>query len=333
MRQRVRPRGRAGGRLLYGVRPRVRARPWRGHQVRPRARPAERVVPRPADRVAQRGHELGATRVALLGRLGQRPHHHGVDLRRQLGPDLRQRCGLLGQVRPEQRDVVLPLERQPRRQPLVDHAGQGVLVAAAVDVLLVDLLGRHVAGRADELVGLRQPGDRRAVLGDAEVGQVDVVAGQQDVGRLDVAVDQVVGVGGVERGGHLGEDLVRLADRQRPPVVDEPAHVEAVDVAHGDVEDAVGVGVGLVDRDDVGVLDAGDRPGLQDEALPEPVVDAQHRVEDLQRHPAAQPRVECQVDDGHAALADDVLDVVPGHLLADERSFVQWHHVSMGWPQ
>ena len=79
-----------------------------------------------------------------------------------------------------------------------------------VDRLALDLLGRHVLGRADHQAGLREVGvlDR---LGDAEVGDLHpAVAAQQDVGGLHVAVHEPGAVGGVERLGDLG------GERRRP---------------------------------------------------------------------------------------------------------------------
>jgi hypothetical protein len=46
------------------------------------------------------------------------------------------------------------------------------------------------------------------LLGDAEVEEVgEFVAGDDDVLWLDVAVDQPFGVGGVDRGGYLADDV------------------------------------------------------------------------------------------------------------------------------
>lgn len=81
----------------------------------------------------------------------------------------------------------------------------------------------------------------------------------QDVAGFDVPVHQVVVVGGVERGRHLGGDAERGSERQRPLPVDEGTQVLTGDVAHGDVEDALGL-TGFEDRHDVGVVDRGRHP-------------------------------------------------------------------------
>ncbi len=78
--------------------------------------------------------------------------------------------------------------------------------------------------------------------------------GDQDVAGFDVPVHQVVVVGGVEGGRHLGGDAQRGSQRQRALPVDEGAQVLTGDVAHGDVEDALGL-TGLEDRHDVRMVD------------------------------------------------------------------------------
>ena len=112
---------------------------------------------------------------------------------------------------PHERHAVVPLERRLPGQHLHDSAGQRVLVGPAVDRLALDLLGRDVVERAEELAGggERRRGER--VLAEPEVGQVDVIGAplggvEQYVAWLDVAVHEAVGVRGVQRRGSLGGD-------------------------------------------------------------------------------------------------------------------------------
>ena len=49
-------------------------------------------------------------------------------------------------------------------------------------------------------------------LGDAEVGQDGAIAVEEDVGRLDVAVDHAAGVGVIEGGADLGDEVDRLVE-------------------------------------------------------------------------------------------------------------------------
>ena len=68
------------------------------------------------------------------------------------------------------------------------------------------LLGRHVAGRADQRVRRRRSRSDR----DAEVGDADAaVVVDQDVGRLEVAVQHALRVRGREAGAQLAGDFER----------------------------------------------------------------------------------------------------------------------------
>jgi hypothetical protein len=78
----------------------------------------------------------------------------------------------------------------------------------------------------------------------------------QDVGRLDVAVNEVAGVGGVERGGDAGDDLGSKPRFEPAALADQAGQVPALaDVAHRDEQVAAGGLVGVVDGDHVRVLD------------------------------------------------------------------------------
>jgi hypothetical protein len=98
-------------------------------------------------------------------------------------------------------------------------------------------------------------------LGDPEVGEHRPVGTrQQHVGRLDVAVHDPLAV----RVGEAGKDL--YAELQRPVrrhrLADQVGQAAAVlDVGHDEVEMAFLLAV-VVDGDDVGVLEAGDRARL-----------------------------------------------------------------------
>lgn len=83
--------------------------------------------------------------------------------------------------------------------------------------------------------------------------------GHQDVAGLDVPVHEVVVMGRVERGSHLGGDAQGGRHRQRTLTVQQRAQVQAGHVAHGDVEDAVGL-AGFEDGHDVRVVDRRGHP-------------------------------------------------------------------------
>ena len=83
-------------------------------------------------------------RVAILLVLRQRPPQHGVERRTGSGGGSSCRCAHSVSA------SRLAPERRRARQALVEHARERVLVAAAVDRLAADLLGREVVERADE---------------------------------------------------------------------------------------------------------------------------------------------------------------------------------------
>lgn len=87
----------------------------------------------------------------------------------------------------------LAREGQLPGEQLVEHHAEAVEVAAAVEALAVEDLGRHVFRRARaEPVGARG--------GEPEVGEPQAVAVvDEDVARLEVAVDQPAGVHELQR--------------------------------------------------------------------------------------------------------------------------------------
>lgn len=151
------------------------------------------------------------------------------------------------------------------------------------------------------------------MLGVVAVG----ARGDQDVAGLDVPVHQIVLVGRVERGRHLGGDAQRRRDGQRAVPVQQGPQVQPGDVPHGDVEDAVGL-TGFEDRHDVRVVDLRGHPRFVREAAPEGVVAGALGGDQLERDRTVQAQVLRGVDDGHAAAADQALHPVARDLLADQ---------------
>jgi hypothetical protein len=179
---------------------------------------------------------------------------------------------------------------------LDQHEGQRVDVAAPVDRLPPGLLGRGVAGGAEHRalrLGPRRLGDgpRQAEVGDAQPG----VGPEEQVRRLDVAVDEALAVGVLERPGGLQPDDERLAGRQPVAGVEDRAEAAAAQVL-GDEEGRALVAAPVVDGDDVGMAQGGRGLGLGPEAAQEGLVVGEAGMEDLHRHPAAQPDVVGQVD-------------------------------------
>ena len=299
------------------------------------------VEPDPAGG-AQRVREVTAGPVAVGRGLGQRLGHDLVDGGRQVGALGGQRRRGRGQLGPHHRQALLPPERRLAREHLVSGAGQRVLVGAAVDLAALDLLRRHVVERAQELPGRGDADLGERLLAEPEVGEVHVIRlaapghpAEQHVAWLHVPVDQAVGVGLVQRGGHLGDD-VRGPDRgQRALAVQQRAHVLAADVAHRDVQVLLGV-ARVEDRHDVRMIDRGRGPHLPEEPLPERRVPGQLGGQDFQCHRPVQPGVERAVDDRHPPAADLLHDLVASYLRADRelacrRGWLAAHHASVGF--
>ena len=199
------------------------------------------------------------------------------------------------------------------------HAAQGVDVGASVHLVVADLLGRHVVDRPDELTRAGQSGSGVHPLGDAEVGEVRMIgrcaaiAGQQDVAGLDVAMDQALGVRGVQRRGRLRDDRDRTRRIQPGVGPQEALQVRSLDVPHRDVQHAVGL-ARVVDGDDVGMVETGGDARFADEPLPERFILGELGTEDLQRDPAPEAQVLGQVDDGHPSSPDHRCHPMTGDL-------------------
>jgi hypothetical protein len=141
------------------------------------------------------------------------------------------------------------------------------------------------------------------VLGEPEVAQEDALGGparDQHVGGLDVAVEEPARVGEVERRADLRDDA-RGARGLEPPVArDQRLQVGALDPAHGDVELAVLL-ARVVDGDDVGVVERGDRAQLALEALAVVGLEGVVGRDQLERDGAPERELGGAVDDAHAA--------------------------------
>jgi hypothetical protein len=139
-------------------------------------------------------------------------------------------------------------------QALVEHAAQRVDIDGRVGGFAFDLLGREVVGGAGE-VGFLVGAAFLGAAGETEVGEVDVaVFGQEHVAGLDVAVDEPARVRRVQAGRDRSNDGDCALWAEWPFLVEQGGEVGALDVAHGDVEQPVGL-AGVVYRDHVGVVE------------------------------------------------------------------------------
>ena len=95
----------------------------------------------------------------------------------------------------------------------------------------------------------------------------------------------------------------------------ERLEIRAVDIPHRDEEAAVGL-AGLVDRDDVRVVEARREPRLAQQSLAEALVVGERFREELERDRPLEPNVARAVDVAHATAPDEGLDLVAGDDVA-----------------
>ena len=127
--------------------------------------------------------------------------------------------------------------------------------------------------------------------------------GHENVARLDVAMDEPLRVRGGERGRELLHEPRRARGLKRPFGREQRLEVRAVDEPHREVELAARL-AGLVDRYDVGVLDAREAARLAHEALArDGIVRALWR-DHLDRRDAIERRLPSAIHDAHAAAAE-----------------------------
>jgi hypothetical protein len=262
------------------------------------------------ERAAHVVRELEGRLVAVL-----RPPLHGLrddrlDRGRDAGAERAERRRVLQQHLGEDGDR-RALEGRPSREEVVERRPERVHVRPRADevALVPDLLRRHVVRRADE-VALGGEAGRVDLERDPEVrearlsGRVD-----EDVRGLDVAVDDPAPVRLVEGEGDLADDRERLGLGERAAPLEDAVDVDAVHELHGDVELALGL-ADVLDLHEVRVpAEAGDRPGLADEALARGGV-GDLAPEDLERAPAPEERVRGAVNRAHGPAPELGLDLV-----------------------
>ena len=152
-----------------------------------------------------------------------------------------------------------------------------------------------------------------------------VLDGDQDVRRLDVSVDESAAVCGVERRRELLEQIDGPAWLERPLLEQNLAQVGAGDVVHHEEQHSF-VLAGVMDADDVGVVQRGGDPHLALESLAELLVLGQLGGEHLQRVDPVQRDVSRAVHDAHAAAADQLIDAVAPDYRAGPQLIASHRH-------
>jgi len=176
------------------------------------------------------------------------------------------------------------------------------------------LLRRHVSGRAEDGIRVRQRGRARE-LRETEVEDFHrLTLGDHDVAGLDVAMNDQLFVCGREPARDLNRDAERLFLRERLPR-DHPVERFAVVVRHGDEHLAIFGFVDVEDRADVGMVEGRRGPRLLHEALANLVVPRERVGKKLQSDRSPESVIRRPVDHPHAAGAQSLSDRVVGDAL------------------
>ena len=129
------------------------------------------------------------------------------------------------------------------------------------------------------------------------------------VARLDVAVDHAVRVGGRQSLRHLPTDTQHLRDRHgflpMEPLI-ERLPLEKLHCQEGDAM----IFAGIVDADDVIVLELRHHPSFAEKPLGGRPARAHARQHRLDRYGSFEHRILGPVDDAHAAVAQDLEDAI-----------------------
>ena len=208
----------------------------------------------------------------------------------------------------EQLHQGLAVERDDPGQHLVGDGRQRVAVGGRADLVSGDLFRRHVRRSAGSYPRHRLQRRTLKEFGKSEIRQDrSAFIRQQDVGRLDIPMDDAMAVRVIKPGGDPPEVF------QGGGQVDRPMRHRVGQAAARDVlDDHVGGALKVaevVDVDDVGVAELGDRLGLVAEAGDRIDVGCD-RLHDLDRAGPLQLRVIGAIDDAHRPLADEILDLV-----------------------
>ena len=166
-------------------------------------------------------------------------------------PNLFQRGGGVVENFVDHRDRVGGLKWQPSCEQFIHRHTERINVGLHRWRLFVDLLGRHVGGRADEAVDLGMRGLRD--LRSAKIGNLDVIAlGQQNICGFDVAMNHTVLERIIERATSFENDQDRLPYGQQIGFGAEFFERSAAHIFHHDVA-VFTFDHGVINANDIGV--------------------------------------------------------------------------------
>src|SRR4029077_8637390 len=179
-------------------------------------------------------------------------HDHSADSRVNRRVHLLWRDGFLIHDFVDYCRDVLARKRLFAGDHFIEHHAEGKDVATAVNGATLDLLGRHIAGRAHDVRGLLHGAELQDFCG-AEVGDLDgVIAGKHQVRGLNVAMHHVTLVGKLQGATGLCHDAQNARQGKGVAVVEECLQAAAFHEFHDDVVEPVFF-AGVEDHDNVGV--------------------------------------------------------------------------------
>ena len=202
-------------------------------------------------------------------------------------------------------------------QRLVEHDPERVEIGPLVDRGAAQLLGRHVAHRADRQPAAGHPGEA-AHARDPEVHELHLRAGtvlirpvpvrQVDVGGLDVAMNDARCVRRREPVAEAAHDREQLRRRHRPDPPEPHREVLALEQLHREVERPIVELPDLADLHDGRVLHHRERGALAPEALHRAVVVGQLPAHELQGDAGVGLEIDGLEHLAHTALSELALE-------------------------
>ncbi len=271
------------------------------------------------------------TQIAVfLQRLADDAFHLPGQVR--IEPDRRRGQPFQNCIEDQRRSV--PAKREGSGRHLIQHRAKRKQIAARIEFLAFGLLGRHVSHGPHGRSGtgqvvfahggrLREHSRRvhaaaadRSDLGQSEVQHLGMTAlGDENVGGLDVAVNDALGMRGVERIGNLDREREQRVHLQRTPG-DHVLQSHAVQIFHGDERLAILL-ADVVNGADVGMVQRRSRLRLALKAAECLGILGHFIGQKLECDKTMQPRVFRFVNHTHPAAAKLVDNAVMRNGLAD----------------
>lgn len=217
----------------------------------------------------------------------------------------------------------------------VENDAERKEVGARVELLGANLFGGHIGDSAESAAGTGELGGSNCLGGEGvggdgsgrgrggNFGETEVedfgaaLAGNENVGGLDVAMDDALGVSGLQGVGDGGcdfEDGLKIHGARGDGVFEG----KAIEEFHGDEGFAVFL-ADVIDGADVGVIESGGGLGFALEARKSLGIAGDVVGEEFKGDETMKAGVFGFVDNAHAATADFIDDAVVGDGLTDKR--------------